>query len=202
MQRIHVAPWKSQTDIDTPLGAVPAVLAVSWGKGDVQRDPIHAVFVDSEGRMRDYTQLENFHTQQPRDEFVDLIRRRNPDVIVIGGFSMATTKLSQRIKEILGEYSNQGGLAPKPVVYVPDDVARIYQHSRRAAEEFTTLPTIARYCVGLARYTQGPLNEFAALGSDVTAITLDEDLQQWVGSLTVILVFICSYRCRCPKRSS
>ena len=101
MQRIHVAPWKSQTDIDTPLGAVPAVLAVSWGKGDVQRDPIHAVFVDSEGRMRDYTQLENFHTQQPRDEFVDLIRRRNPDVIVIGGFSMATTKLSQRIKEIL-----------------------------------------------------------------------------------------------------
>ncbi|KAI5899362.1 transcription elongation factor Spt6 [Schizophyllum commune H4-8] len=188
-ERIHVAPWKSQTDTDTPLGAVPAVLAVSWGKGDVQRDPIHAVFVDSEGRMRDYTQLENFHTQQPRDEFVDLIRRRNPDVIVIGGFSMATTKLSQRIKEILGEYSNQGGLAPKPVVYVPDDVARIYQHSRRAAEEFTTLPTIARYCVGLARYTQGPLNEFAALGSDVTAITLDEDLQQWVPKEKLLTAF-------------
>ncbi|TRM62754.1 SH2 domain-containing protein [Schizophyllum amplum] len=189
--RAVVAPWKDITDADVPVGTIPAVLAISWGKGDVQRDPIHAAFVDSEGRMRDYSQLENFHVQQYRDEFIDLVRRRNPDVIVVGGFSMATMKLSQRIKEILREYSSgdQGGVPPKPVIYVEDDVARIYQHSRRASEEFTTLPTIARYCVGLARYVQGPLNEFVALGSDITAITFKEEEQQLVPKEKLLTAF-------------
>jgi hypothetical protein len=32
----------------------------------------------------------------------------------------------------------------------------------------------------LARYAQSPLNEFAALGSDIAAITLDDEDQQLV----------------------
>ena len=61
-----------------------------------------------------------------------------------------------------------------------DDAARIYHHSKRAAEEFSVLPPNAKYCVGLARYFQSPLNDFAALGSDITAISLEEDDQQLV----------------------
>ena len=46
-----------------------------------------------------------------------------------------------------------------------DNVARIYQHTQHTTE-FCTLSPIEKYCVGLARYVESPLNEFAALGSD------------------------------------
>ncbi|CCO27990.1 Transcription elongation factor SPT6 AltName: Full=Chromatin elongation factor SPT6 [Rhizoctonia solani AG-1 IB] len=59
-------------------------------------------------------------------------------------------------------------------MYGHDEVARIYQHSARAEAEFSALPLVARYCVSLARYVQNPLNEYAALGSDLTAVTFTE----------------------------
>ncbi|EJU05190.1 hypothetical protein DACRYDRAFT_19769 [Dacryopinax primogenitus] len=61
------------------------------------------------------------------------------------------------------------------IIYVPDEVARIYQNSARAAQEFGGLSVIARYCVALARYVQNPLNEFAALGEDIAIVKLDDD---------------------------
>jgi hypothetical protein len=67
-----------------------------------------------------------------------------------------------------------------PAIYVHDDVAQIYHHSKRAPEEFSALPPNAKYCVGLARYVQSPLNQFAALGPDMTAISLDKDNQHLV----------------------
>ena len=122
----------------------------------------------------------------PKDQFRDLTQRRRPDVIVIGGFLLNMTKLS-RVKETVGKkplaeqlqsWSSDPPLPlPKgelnvPVIYAQD-------HSKRA-EEFSALSTITRYCIHLARYVQSPLNEYAALGSDITAISFDEDCQQLV----------------------
>lgn len=146
------------------------------------------VFMDEAGRLREHTKLDNLVDPDTRDEFVDMVRRRKPDVVVIGGFSMATAKLAQRIKDIL--HFKDDSAAPQqphgadeefdkiPVIYVFDDVARMYQHSKRAADEFSALSPIAKYCVGLARYTQSPLNEYASLGADITSISFDEDNQQ------------------------
>ena len=39
---------------------------------------------------------------------------------------------------------------------------------------------MGKYRVGLARYAQSPLNEFAALGSDIAALTLDDEGQHLV----------------------
>lgn len=178
-------------------GDVPAVLAISWGKGDPRTDAISLTFVDERGRMREHTKLDNLVDNQMRDEFVDLLKRRKPEVIAIAGFSMATAKLSQRVKEVLmlskqpaeGQASSGDPVFDIPVVYAADDIARIYQHSKRAAEEFSALSPIARYCVGLARYLQSPLNEFAALGSDITAVNFDED-QNLVGRDTIPANFL------------
>lgn len=105
---------------------------------------------------------------------------------------MATTKMFQRVKEILQpntEDASEGNTWPSsqkdeafdiPVIYVFDEVARIYQHSKRAAEEFSALSPTAKYCIGLARYAQSPLNEYAALGSDITAINFDDKFQPLV----------------------
>ena len=63
-----------------------------------------------------------------------------------------------------------------PAIYMHDDsdAARIYHHSKRAAEKFSALSSNAKYYMGLlvARYAQSPFNEFAALGPDtITAIS-------------------------------
>lgn len=166
-------------------GEIPSVLAISWGKGDPHKDAITLVLIDEAGRLREHTKLDNLVDQELKDEFLDMLSRRKPDVIVIGGFSMATTKLAGRVKEVLrGESSDgmpdsvpvsNGPAFDIPVIYVFDEVARIYQHSKRATDEFSALSPTAKYCVGLARYTQSPLLEYAALGSDISAISFDED---------------------------
>jgi transcription elongation factor SPT6 len=176
------------------IGDTASVLAVSWGKGDPHKDAITLVFVDEAGRMREHTKIDNLFDTEMIDEFVDLVKRRNPNVIVIGGFSVATLKLMHLVKKhIHGTPPPQdvpnGWGAPSvtneqtfdiPVTYVHDDVARIYQHSKRAEAEFSALSPTAKYCVGLARYIQSPLNEYAALGADITAIAFEEDDQHLV----------------------
>ncbi|KAH9951462.1 transcription elongation factor Spt6 [Amylocystis lapponica] len=181
-ERIDVAPYATP---DMRKGDVPSVLAMSWGKGEPHKDMIAVVFLDEAGRLREHTRLENLVDTEPRDEFIDILKRRRPDVVVIGGFSMATAKLAQRVREVFkpdpeNESSRPEGLPHIPVTFVFDQVARMYQNSHRAKDEFSALPPLAKYCVGLARYTQSPLNEYAALGVDITAISFDEDNQQMV----------------------
>jgi transcription elongation factor SPT6 len=166
---------------------------MSWGKGDPHKDPISIVFLDEAGRLREHTRIDNLSDTDNVDEFMDIIKRRQPNVVVIGGFSVGTYKLQQQVKELINPPREGADVwsAPQdhqgpniPVIYVHDEVARIYQHSKRAAEEFSALTSITKYCIGLARYVQSPLNEFAALGSDITAINLheysDEEYQQLV----------------------
>ncbi|KAE9393052.1 hypothetical protein BT96DRAFT_999846 [Gymnopus androsaceus JB14] len=73
---------------------------------------------------------------------------------------MATTKLSQRVKEIVSSHSpldtNPSFNEPTcdiPVLYISDELARIYLQNLCSKNEFSTLSPNARYCVGL----QSPL---------------------------------------------
>ncbi|THH00428.1 hypothetical protein EW145_g7080 [Phellinidium pouzarii] len=189
-EKVNVAPYRPPELQD---GEQASILAVSWGKGDPKKDETNFVFLDEAGRLRENFQLDNLTEEKNRVEVKEFVKRRKPDVIVVGGLSIHTTKLSQRLKEALdpapSAEENVWGSADEsrndvalrvPVIYAQDEVARLYQHSKRAGDEFPHLPLIARYCVGLARYVQNPLNEFAALGSDLTAITFDEVAQPLV----------------------
>ncbi|KAF8625819.1 hypothetical protein AX15_005199 [Amanita polypyramis BW_CC] len=181
--RIDVAPY----DVLSMKLDTPSVLAMSWGKGDPLKDAVHLVFLDEAGRMRECSRIDNLHDSKMVEDFTDILKKRKPDVIVIGGLSISTLKLTHRLKEILkgGDIlvrgaSINGQTFDIPVIYVFDDVARIYQHSNRAINEFSSLATTTKYCVGLARYAQSPLNEFAALGSDITTIALEDDDQHLI----------------------
>ncbi|KAJ6460341.1 helix-hairpin-helix motif-domain-containing protein [Mycena vitilis] len=112
----------------------PSVLAVSWGKGDPHKDAITLVFLDSRGRMREQTKLDNLVDVEMRDEFIDLLRRRKSDVIGIEGFTMATTNcmLSDNASAETDQVYNT------PVIYAPDDIAQLFQRSQRANEGFST----------------------------------------------------------------
>jgi transcription elongation factor SPT6 len=154
------------------LGDTPRVLAMSWGNGDPQRDNIHIVMVDEFGRLRDSTTLDNLTDDQHKDEFVDILDRRRPDVIVVGGFTMATTKLSARVKEIV---NTSPGLPNIPVVFVPDDLARIYQHTEKQWDTLEAMAPLHKYCLGLARYAISPVNEFAAMSSDISELRFQDN---------------------------
>ncbi|EPQ32196.1 uncharacterized protein PFL1_00393 [Pseudozyma flocculosa PF-1] len=117
-----------------------------------------------------------------RADFIRLVKDRRPDVIVVSGWSPRTAELRSIVRELVDEAHQQmcvdddvqnGEQLLMDVVTCYDDVARIYQHSKRAAEEFPELSELGRYCLALARYAQSPVNEFAALGPDLTAVILD-----------------------------
>ena len=186
---------------------------MSWGKGDPHKDPITLVFLDEAGRLREHTRIDNLSDEDNFSEFKDILRRRQPNVIVLGGFSVATYKLQHRVKELL--HPPQDGstwgqpevdIFDIPVIYVFDEVARMYQHSKRAAEEFSALSSMAKYCIGLARYVQSPLNEFAALGSDITAINLhdnaNEEYQQLVSFSSYRMYIWLTFSRRFPRKNS
>ena len=174
-------------------------MAVSWGHGDPKKDSIAVAFLDDEGRLREHAMFDNLQEQQMQNEFHNILKRREPDLVVIGGFSAQTHRLYDQIRVIardpgyLASISEDDQMRERgedepisvPVRYIIDEVARLFQHSKRAEDEFGALPVLTRYCIGLARYAQSPLNEYAALGADMIAVTFDDEGQHlvWAASL-------------------
>ena len=184
---------------DEQVSHVPRVLAVSHGSGDPRTSKVVAICLDEDGHLIERVTYDTLRPlrgaaveagddsdvqEDPRAEFTKLVRRRHPDVIVVNGFSAHAQELKVIVQDLVSsayeERVREEGLegiaaehARMDVVSVYDDVARLYQHSARAAEEFPELSVLARYCVGLARYAQSPVNEFAALGADLTAVQFD-----------------------------
>lgn len=162
-------------------------MAISHGHGDPKRDSTFAVFLDDRGIFREHLKVDNLMDPEPREELSEFIRRRRPGVIVLGGFGPSTHNLMKDVRIIAGRVSENLMQEPDFVdlygdenerrqavsidcIFVHDDVARMYQQSRRAATEFPDVNPLIRYCVALARYTQSPLNEYAALDRDITAL--------------------------------
>jgi transcription elongation factor SPT6 len=173
-------------------------MAVSWGHGDPKKDPVAVAYLDEEGRLREHVTFDNLQEQQMQREFHNMLKRRRPELIVISGFSAQTHKLYDQVRAIARDPDYLASINEDdrmrewdrerdddepisvPVRYVFDEVARLFQHSKRAEDEFGTLPVLTRYCIGLARYAQSPLNEYAALGADMIAVTFDEEGQHLV----------------------
>lgn len=136
------------------------------------------------------------------------IQRLKPDVIVIGGFTPSTNRLKADVRFVTDQIREERTLAANnngnadqeahqkaldkaeiEIIYVHDDVARLYQNSKRATAEFgEDISHIAKYCIGLARYVQSAVCEYASLGQDLTAINFDSS-QKLVSYLQSL--FIC-----------
>jgi transcription elongation factor SPT6 len=185
-------------------GDVPSVVAVSHGAGDPRHDSTVAVFLDSNGRFRDQIKLDSIidlpefirqkeparqqQRREDQDAFLEFLKHRKPDVVVVGGFTYATKKLyysvehlTERLSSFLTSDKDMREKGQTKTIFANDAIARLYQHSKRASEDFPQLSTLARYCVGLARYTQSPVNEFAAMGDQITTLSLDP-YQKYVSS--------------------
>jgi len=164
--------------------------------------------LDDDGNIRTQTKFDNLKDQGDRAAFLELIERRTPRVIVVGGMSVQTSKLRDDIAASLREYAiRKTGenppvqdaygsheefvsalaafdlrIAPSliPLIFVSDATARIYMISEEAEKEHPTLPSNGRYALALARYTQNPLNAYCKLGRQIASVTFMEHHQNLV----------------------
>jgi transcription elongation factor SPT6 len=193
----------------------PTVMAVSHGIGDPRIDRTKVVVLDARGHLLYSDTFDGLNPPRnqhdapqtldlpegviatPRDReahearlrFIALLKKRQPDVVVVTGFSPRTVGL-RALVEIMAERAHREMFAASKfsdedtnmqlaidVISVHDDVARLYQHSKRGEEEHPSLDVLSRYCVGVARYAQSPLQEFAALTED-ELVSLRHDAHQ------------------------
>lgn len=186
-RRIDQAPWKPR---GMEVGTVPRVLAISNGAGIFGRDAVCWAFIDFDGRVLENGKFTDLFLGDPDrgqtdgadvDVLVKLVERRNPDVVGVSGWSADTRKLSKTLEEIIERkdlrvsWEDDGNRRTDKleIVIVNDEVARLYQTSHRAAMDHPGFAPLTKYCVGLAKYLQSPLKEYAALSKDVISITFD-----------------------------
>ncbi|ROV99570.1 hypothetical protein VPNG_07725 [Cytospora leucostoma] len=179
-RRLDQAPYKPKGMV---LGTTPRVLALSNGMSDPAREKISYAWVEEDGRVIEHGQLGNLaRDEEARDELTELVKRREPDVIAVSGFSADTHKLVRDLENLVNERGLMGPEYDDPetnelrtdlleVMVVNDEVARLYKDSPRALAEHPTLGSLTRYCVALAHYLQNPLKEYAALGKDIISLT-------------------------------
>lgn len=163
------APYKAS---EFDAGTVPRVLAVSPGLGVLGKDATVAIVLHEDGTLIESAKFNDPRNRNFAKELAAVVKRTEPDVIGIAGFSVSCNRVKQLIEEAIKEEDLKSGTSEDAlqVVWVKDDVARIYQNTTRAATEFVDLPTLGRYCVGLARYMQSPIREYAALGNEVYSL--------------------------------
>lgn len=179
-RKLDQAPYKPKGMM---LGTIPRVLTLSNGSNDPGRDAVHWAWVEEDGRVLEHGKFDRISRDEvAREQFVELVQRRKPDVIGIAGFSVETHRLIKDIKELVLSRGLRGAefddpdtdelrSEPLEVVVVNDEVARLYKDSPRALTDHPNMASLTRYCVALAKYLQNPMKEYAALGNDVISLS-------------------------------
>ncbi|WVF72010.1 transcription elongation factor SPT6 [Kwoniella sp. CBS 6097] len=202
--RVNVRPFAGS---GMEQGEIPSVLALSNGKGEI-RDAIMAVMLDDDGNIRTQTKFDNLRDEADKYSFIELVEKRKPKVVVIGGMSVQAARLRDDAAGALRESAIRAygsnppvqdahpdreqyladladfdqKLAPylTPLIFVNDATARLYMSSEEAETEFPNLPLNGRYALGLARYTQNPLNAYCKLGKQISSVTFMEHNQKLI----------------------
>ena len=186
--KLDQAPFKPK---GMELGTLPRVLAVSNGAGN-RGDAICWAWIEENGRVQEngkFTELRLGNEERTLPDgkdvlpFVELVERRKPDVIAVSGWSVEARRLYKDLQDIVDKHGLRGTpwvddddremTDPLDVVMANDEVARLYQYSDRANTDHPGVPPLTRYAIGLAKYLQNPMKEYAALGRDIVSISFD-----------------------------
>ncbi|KAI1316773.1 Transcription elongation factor spt6 [Mortierella claussenii] len=169
-EKLNVAPYAPR-DVKFDRDYSPRVVAISHGAGS-NKDAIQVAYVDDKGKFADHLKLDSLREIKAQKDLADFLDNRRPDVIIVGGFTVTTRRLLEQVEKVRSDDT--------PVMMINDEVARLYQNSKRGVEEFPEVNPLTRYCISLARLVQNPMNEYAALGRDLINIR-QHPLQHLVG---------------------
>mmetsp|Transcript_8428 Transcript_8428/g.10490 ORF Transcript_8428/g.10490 Transcript_8428/m.10490 type:complete len:1440 (-) Transcript_8428:1627-5946(-) len=189
LARIDQAPF---TPFGFDKGTKPNVLALSFGKGDFDSAVIGA-FLRENGKVDEFFKSENnpIRDRESEEKFNGQLKEffdknllsQKPDVIVVSGYNALSKKLFDSVKSfvetnnITANTEELTDVQNPPLIQViwgQSETATLFQNSERARIEFSDKPTLAKYCVGLARYVQSPLLEYLSLGEGILSLTFYE----------------------------
>ncbi|KAG0052609.1 Transcription elongation factor spt6 [Gryganskiella cystojenkinii] len=176
-EKLNIAPY-------VPRGAKfdhdysPRVVSISHGPGTA-KDAIQVAFVDDKGKFADHMKIDSLRDGKSQKDLLDFLDNRRPDVVVVGGFTVQTRRLLEQVEKVASDLRDLRG-DDLSVIMINDEVARLYQNSKRAAEDHPEANPLTRYCISLARLVQNPMNEYAALGRDLINVR-QHPLQHLVG---------------------
>jgi len=185
--RLDQAPYQPR---GMKKGTTPRVLTLSSGGGVPGRDPIYWAYVSDDGRVLEHGRFKELGPGDRErsipdgkdvEALIDVIRRREPEVVGVSGWTPDTRKLLANITTLIQNHDLRGPTFADEddrdrselleVILVNDEVARMYQTSDRGKTDHPGLPPLALYCVALAKYMQDPLKEYAALGRDLVSLS-------------------------------
>ncbi|WPH01503.1 transcription elongation factor SPT6 [Acrodontium crateriforme] len=188
INKLDQAPFKPR---GMELGTLPRVLALTNGNGN-RGDAICWAYMEENGRVQENGKFTDLRVGNPEKyisdgkdvaAFIELVDRRKPDVVAVGGWSVETRTLYKDLQNLIQQHDLRGTpyedeedreqQDPLEVVITNDEVARLYYDSPRAAVDHPGIAPLARYAIALAKYMQNPLKEYAALGKDIISISFD-----------------------------
>jgi transcription elongation factor SPT6 len=170
-------------------GMVSRVLALTNGEGK-KDSAVIAIAMDFDGTISHHVKFdESIRDNEFERKLLNLIDRFKPEVVAVSGYNINCSHLKKKVEEIVknnkkttveedeDEYNNNDHDQDKkevelPVIYVPNETARLFEYSERANEEFSDKPVVAKFCIGIARYVQNPLLEYISLSDSITSIQI------------------------------
>lgn len=190
--KLDQAPYASKA---MEAGTKPQVMTFTPGNEPNTRNSVFWTFLNAEGRMQENGRLADFQLgiedkglpdSEDVDKIVQVIDRRKPDIIGVSGFSVEARKLYTDLRDLIErkdirgiEYDDPTDSRPRrdliEVAMVNDEVARLYHTSKRATLDYPSVAPLTKYCVGLGKYLQSPLKQYAALGRDILSISFNPD---------------------------
>ncbi|KAF4304939.1 hypothetical protein GTA08_BOTSDO06853 [Botryosphaeria dothidea] len=177
LERIIAKGVKEDCQAECENALARQVLALSNGNGIPGRDAVCYAWVDEEGRVLEQGKFNDLRPGNKEkyipdakdiETLIELIQRRKPDV-----------DLQQIVKTMnlrCADYEDEDGNEKSDkleVVMVNDEVARLYHTSDRSTVEHPATAPLVKYCIGLAKFLQSPLKEYAALNKDIVSISFD-----------------------------
>jgi transcription elongation factor SPT6 len=160
---LNSRPWDSEE-----LERVPNIFAISCGSGDPKAASFGAL-IKGDGTLVDHIKLSSIHgknleaKQKDLDKLEEFLKSsREVDVIAVSGWGIPVRLFFEEIRRISDGIVDQSGRS-KPVIMVKDDIARLYQNSKRGEAEFPGFPSLLKYVISLGRFVQEPLLEIASL---------------------------------------
>ena len=143
------------------------IMAISWGEGGYN-SVTWAVILSYDSKVVDYIKLlylqEKLDSPRRNEDIKTLenfMKKHEPKAVAVAGTTVETRFLYSLVDSVIKDLPK--GEFEIKLSYVEDDIARIYQNSAKAMEEFPKFPSLLKYCISLGRSMQEPLFEHAGL---------------------------------------
>lgn len=186
-QRLDQAPYQPR---GMKKGTTSRVLTMTVGNGTVGRDMVYWAYINDDGRVLEHGRFKELGPGDRErglpdgkdvEAWLEVIRRREPEVIGVSGMNPDTRKLMTNLTTLIKNHDLRGPTFADEddrdrselleVILINDEIARMYRTSERARNDYPGFPEWALYCIALAKYMQDPLKQYAALGRDVSSLS-------------------------------